>query len=216
MKTYELREHWNETFEMFSRNKQYRDICFENILRFYNEKHRYYHNINHIAACFSELENYNKNGSSCDSAALRVAIWLHDVVYNTAETDNEERSIEFSKLIIIGSNTFYYDIIEEVSKLILLTKHNKINSLDFEEKLLLDIDLSILGQSSEIFDEYEKNIRKEYSWVSDNDFNAGRLKIINSFLDREKIYNLRYFHDKYENTARGNLNRSKDLLIKYV
>jgi len=213
-----LRYHWEETFAMFSEEEEYGKIVYSNILGFYSEKHRHYHTLEHISFCLSELEEYNRASYIyCDSASLRVAIWLHDIIYDTTCSNNEERSVDFAKLILIGSKTFCYDIISEVSELILLTKHKKDTKLfDFGGKLLLDIDLSILGQDAETFNKYELAIRKEYSWVDELLFNEVRLRIVDDFLSRDKIYNISYFHNKYEKTARENLKNSRNILLAKI
>ena len=76
---------------------------------------------------------------------------------------------------------------------------------DPDVQLLVDIDLSILGQPEDKFDEYEWQVRKEYEWVPENQFVAGRSEILRSFLDRLAIYSTRFFRNKYEAQARANI-----------
>jgi len=70
---------------------------------------------------------------------------------------------------------------------------------------MLDIDLSILGYSPEKYSQYKKNIRKEYSWVPENDYVSGRKKVLESFLKKQKIFQTEYFYSKYEQNARINI-----------
>jgi len=77
-------------------------------------------------------------------------------------------------------------------------------------RLIADIDLSIFGQSEKKFDEYERQIRKEYEWISEDDFVVGRSAILKSFLDRPKIYLTQILRTKYEVQARRNISRSID------
>ena len=76
----------------------------------------------------------------------------------------------------------------------------------------MDIDLSIFGQLKEIFDEYEANIRKEYEFYPLEIYNPGRMKILNSFLNKEFIYQIPEVRKKYEKKARENLQRSIEKL----
>ena len=62
------------------------------------------------------------------------------------------------------------------------------------------------------FDEYEQNIRREYSWVPEDQFRQGRSAILQMFLDRDSIYLTDFFKGKYESQARENLQRSIDAL----
>ena len=69
-------------------------------------------------------------------------------------------------------------------------------------------DLAILGSAPARFDEYERQIRQEYSWVDEAVFRSVRGKILQEFLARPSIYSTMGFRDRLENSARENLNRS--------
>ena len=69
------------------------------------------------------------------------------------------------------------------------------------------IDLSILGRIPEVFDEFERRIRREYSWVPDPVYGGARAEILAGFLRRRSIYQIDYFRDRYEVQARANLER---------
>ncbi len=77
-----------------------------------------------------------------------------------------------------------------------------------DQQLVVDIDLSILGAPEERFDEYEQQIRQEYSWVDEAVFRSVRGKILQEFLARPAIYSTRTFQDLLERCARANLERS--------
>ena len=79
---------------------------------------------------------------------------------------------------------------------------------DMDAQTLVDIDLCIIGRPDEEFDEYERSIRNEYSWVLDKQFKAVRASILQGFLDRPYIYYTKFFRQKYEDQARRNLKSS--------
>ena len=81
-------------------------------------------------------------------------------------------------------------------------------SLAPDAEILVDIDLSILGQDAETFDNYERAIRQEYAHVDDNAFRKGRSAILQRFLDRPAIYATPRMRSRYEEPARQNLRRS--------
>jgi predicted metal-dependent HD superfamily phosphohydrolase len=91
--------------------------------------------------------------------------------------------------------------------LILATKKHDA-SLERDAPLMVDVDLSILGRPTQRFDEYEDQIRQEYSWVCPEQFAAGRSAVLQSFLARPAIYCTEFFRNKYERQARDNLKRS--------
>ncbi len=74
-----------------------------------------------------------------------------------------------------------------------------------DANLLMDVDLSILGQPERRFQQFEAQIRQEYDWGPAEIFAQKRAKILERFLGREKIYSTGRFFDKYEQQARANL-----------
>ncbi len=170
----------------------------------HNESHRFYHTLVHVMDCLSEFEQVRHLAQN--PYALELAIWYHDAVYDTKANDNEERSAKLA-IEMMQRALLPDDFSQTVANLILATKHAEIPA-DPDAQLMVDIDLAILGQSEERFDEYERQIRKEYQWVPDNAFAIGRSAILKSFLDRLVIYLTWFFRNKYEFQARRNIFRS--------
>ena len=73
------------------------------------------------------------------------------------------------------------------------------------EPLIVDIDLSILGQPRDVFERYEDQIRDEYAWATPASFAVGRCCVLQAFIDRTSIYRLKRFRSRYEKVARENL-----------
>ena len=181
---------------------------FESLVAGYAVPPRAYHNLHHIADCLEELEPTKAVAGNLE--AVEVALWFHDIVYDSKAKDNEERSAAMAFAFINGAKlSSSFD--DAVKALILATKHTA-PPVGADAGLIVDIDLSILGQAPETFDEYELQIRREYDWVADDAFAAGRSAVLKSFLARPAIYTTGYFHDKYEAAARKNLARSMQAL----
>jgi predicted metal-dependent HD superfamily phosphohydrolase len=170
----------------------------------YSEPHRAYHNLAHIQHCLAEFEKARPLAAVPDS--IEMAIWFHDAVYNSRAKDNEERSAELA-LSVAREAMLPAAFGQRVADLILATRHNAPPG-DPDAALLVDVDLSILGQPVERFNEYERQIRKEYNWVEASAFAAGRGAVLKSFLERSSIFSTPFFRDKYERQARENLKRS--------
>jgi predicted metal-dependent HD superfamily phosphohydrolase len=77
-----------------------------------------------------------------------------------------------------------------------------------DEALITDIDLAILGAPESRFDEYEAQIRREYSWVPEPLFRNTRARLLSGWLDRPAIYVTEHFRERLEVPARRNLRRS--------
>jgi predicted metal-dependent HD superfamily phosphohydrolase len=71
--------------------------------------------------------------------------------------------------------------------------------------LVVDIDLSMLGQPERVYQEFERNVRREYWWVSRRRYVAGRCAILESFLKKPSIYRYPEFERRDEAPARANL-----------
>jgi len=173
---------------------------FRELSQSYGESGRHYHDQTHVSEC---LEHF----STCRELAERpaeveIALWFHDAIYDTRSGDNEERSADWAAKFL-NSIGIEQDVVSRIHQMIVATKTHVAASPD--ESLLLDIDLGILGASPEAFERYDAAIRSEYSWVPLEQYVAGRLGILKSFLDRPKIYQTDFFGRILEDKARVNL-----------
>jgi predicted metal-dependent HD superfamily phosphohydrolase len=175
----------------------------------YTQPDRFYHNFEHIGACLAELNAVRSIWQ--DFAAVECALWFHDVVYDSKAKDNEAQSA-VQALKWLQSINAAAEFSRNVESLIMDTRHAAAPAT-VDAQIIVDVDLSILGQGDNVFDEYERNIRKEYAWVPDDQFRAGRKAVLEGFLKRASIYSTEYFKNKYELHARQNLERSIARLV---
>ncbi|MHB1163345.1 MAG: HD domain-containing protein [Minisyncoccota bacterium] len=180
------------------------NTVYNDLVARYSEPHRTYHTLEHIGHCLDEFEQVRYLTTNPD--AVELALWYHDVIYDTKAKDCEERSamlaVEMVRRALLPDN-----LGQSIINLITATKHTAAPT-DTDVQLLVDIDLSILGQSKNKFDEYERQIRKEYEWVPKDVFVAGRSAILKSFINRPTIYSTQFFRHKYETQAQRNIARS--------
>lgn len=181
---------------------------FSRLEKAYAEPHRRYHNGGHIEQCLQEFDNSQHLAEH--AAEVEFALWLHDEVYLPEALDNEEQSAELA-VDILRSFGCSESLVNRVSGLILARKEHCLTR-GADHRLILDIDLSILGQPPLVFNEYGKQIRAEYSWVTLSAYRTERYKVLRSFLGREQIYQTEYFFDQYEKQARHNLIRALNAL----
>jgi predicted metal-dependent HD superfamily phosphohydrolase len=181
---------------------------FHSLTAHYSEEHRAYHNLRHIEECLGELDTALNDAT--DRLAVELALWFHDVIYDPHQSDNEEKSAALMLKVCAGAG-IAEKTITAAHDLIMATKTH-LGSGHPDIPLLIDIDLSILGKNSERFDEYERQIRQEYSWVPAELYSAKRAEILEGFLRRSTIYSHTHFQKKYEEQARNNLGASIALL----
>src|SRR5215831_1917480 len=158
---------------------------FNSIVEHYSAKNRAYHDLSHIQSLLSLSESLPDKIQNRD--ALYFSIWFHDVIYDTKRSDNEEKSAEFAVEALAGLGV-PEQTIAVTREMILATKHHRAAGLSWDMKAFLDLDTSILGAPEDIYKEYSRAIRKEYSWVPDSLYRDGRMKVLNDFLEREHIY----------------------------
>jgi predicted metal-dependent HD superfamily phosphohydrolase len=158
---------------------------------------RHYHTLKHLYDCITEFRAVK---TLCDNPLdVEQALWFHDACYDPKGLDNELSSIHQTADLYFG-----HDYFDEMYKLIMATKTHE-PTTDPDVGLVLDVDLSILGKSPQVYDEYAYNIRKEYYFVDEVTFNTKRIQVLNKFLNRQNIYNHRYFQTRYEQQARLNI-----------
>ena len=177
---------------------------YDRLVALYSEPHRHYHNFHHIADCLAEFDRARVLAR--EPLAVELAIWFHDAVYDPRAADNEELSARLAQAWL-GEVHAEPALIDAVSRLILATKKHDA-SLHADAALLVDVDLSILGQPPDRFWEYEAQIRAEYSWVPPDIFSVKRAEILDGFLARARIYNTDGFFGRLESQARTNLQAS--------
>ena len=177
---------------------------FERIVKAYAEPHRHYHTVAHIDACLREFDSVRSLARA--GSEVEAALWFHDVIYNVRASDNELRSAEMASQFLTSAGVSP-SICARVYSHILATAH-KGTPVDDDARLVVDIDLSILGQDEQIYDLFERSVREEYKWVPWFLYRRKRIEILRSFLDRESIYGSERFQQRYEPAARCNLERA--------
>jgi predicted metal-dependent HD superfamily phosphohydrolase len=208
MTIYHLKDRWLSITSQSA--KPLLEEAFNEISEKYAEPHRYYHTIEHIKSCLGFFDQIKCNLNNPEYVEL--ALWLHDVIYNPSKNNNEQQSAFFAKELLsrIG---IHGGVVSRVSELIMATKH-PCSPTNNEEKNMVDIDLSILGASTIEYEQYSEQIQKEYCHVPGLLYKRGRLKVLESFLNQDAIYNTEYFYSRFENRARDNLKREIDYLKK--
>lgn len=200
-----LQRSWQRSFASYMANSQIESKgLFQKLLDSYSEPQRQYHTLQHLVECIQKFElvidlvNLPRE--------IEVALWFHDAVYDVKGHDNEALSASWAKesLVVVGASK---DEIDRIFHLIMVTQHINIpQSLD--EQTLVDIDLSILGEQTDRFNEYDIQVRQEYAWVPDDVYRTKRCEVLEMFLTRPSIYSTAYFQNHFEVQARENLQRS--------
>ena len=181
---------------------------FAQLTAAYAEPGRAYHTAEHIRDCLAELDLTLDLAQHPDE--VEAALWFHDAVYLQGASDNEDQSAELARTAL-SMGAVPREVTDRTAALVLATKHASVPSSP-DEQLICDIDLSVLGREPEIFDAFERRIRREYAWVPEPTYRRERSAVLSGFLRRRSIYQTDQFRHRYEASARANLQRLLDQL----
>ena len=202
-------------FEIWSRcgGGERKDRIFDEIETHYLEPHRYYHTTAHIVFCLGELDkvfaDIRQREIPLQQDAVELGIWFHDVVLEIPGANNEQKSAEY--FLEVSDGCLNDELRIRVHDAIIATTH-KSSSDALESQLTVDIDLSGLAQSWSEFLADTRQVRAEFSHLSDKEFNVDQGKFMKSLLDSASIYSTEYYLGTHETTARRNVARLIDKL----
>ena len=175
------------------------------LLRRWSEPQRAYHDREHLAEVLMALDEL----ADPVPRPIRFAAWFHDAVYDPRRDDNEERSAELAAVTLSDAGADPADV-AEVQRLVRLTATHDPTTDDADGQLLCDADLAILGSSPARYARYRQDVRREYGFVPEADFRAGRSRILRGFLERPSIYRTPTGRDRWESAARRNIRAEID------
>jgi predicted metal-dependent HD superfamily phosphohydrolase len=160
--------------------------------------------LHHLDECFARFGEIR--GEALHPEEIELALWFHDAIYDVRRRDNEKRSADWARSIAAAAR-LPGPAAYRVHALVMATRHSAVPA-DPDQRILVDVDLSILGAGAGRFDEYERQIREEYAHVPDFLFRRGRKAILEDMAARPRIFSTGRFFDRYEAAARENLQRS--------
>jgi predicted metal-dependent HD superfamily phosphohydrolase len=180
------------------------DRVLQLLITAYTQPDRHYHNLTHIRQVLKTLARFSQQLQQ--PTAVYLAAWFHDVCYDSQSADNELQSAKIAArwLEPLGLSA---NLIDRISELILATRGHHIDLRDRDGWLLLDADLAILGAEPAAYRGYQQSIRQEYLWVADADYRSGRIRVLTSFLHRERLYRTDLLFNELEAIARANIDR---------
>jgi predicted metal-dependent HD superfamily phosphohydrolase len=144
----------------------------------WSEPHRRYHDLAHLAAVLGIVDQLAD--AAADPAAVRLAAWYHDVAYDPQRSDNEEVSAARARIGLLG---LVDDArLAEVERLVLLTAGHDPAPDDANGAVLCDADLAVLASPPAAYAGYASAVREEYRHLSDEEFTAGRIAVLDHLL----------------------------------
>ena len=156
----------------------------DDLLARWSEPHRRYHDVRHLAQCLAALDQLAADTPVPRPVAL--AAWFHDAVHQCEPQRDEEASAELAEeslIPLVGPAEA-----AEVGRLVRVTIAHDPDPDDVDAALLVDADLSILGQLRGRYHVYLRDVREEYARYDDDQFRQGRLTVVRGLLARRPLY----------------------------
>jgi predicted metal-dependent HD superfamily phosphohydrolase len=180
------------------------EALFRRLVDCWSEKQRHYHTLQHLDECLDLFEKVRAGAQR--PGEIELALWFHDAFYDPKRDDNEQRSAQWARDCVLEAG-LPADTAERLHALVMATRHEAV-PMDPDAQLLVDVDLAILGSDATRFDESDEQIRLEYAHVPEDDYRAGRRRVLGEFLARPRLYSTEYFYSRHEQPARANLSRT--------
>src|SRR5262249_34956983 len=95
------------------------ETLFAEIIATYNEPHRKYHTLRHLAECLSHLNQVQHLAAR--PAEIELTLWFHDAIYDVRRQDNEERSAEWARASAEAAS-LPREVCDRVQRLVLATR----------------------------------------------------------------------------------------------
>jgi predicted metal-dependent HD superfamily phosphohydrolase len=178
------------------------------VIAAWSEPHRHYHDLSHLAAVLGLVDVLAPAADDAD--AVRLAAWYHDVVYDPRSPENEARSAGRARAGLRG--LVATERLAEVERLVLLTVAHDPGPDDADGAVLCDADLAVLAAPPDAYAGYASAVRAEYGHLSDADFTAGRIAVLERLLALPALYRLPENAQRWTATARANLTAELTLL----
>jgi predicted metal-dependent HD superfamily phosphohydrolase len=171
------------------------------LLSRWQEPHRHYHDVRHLSQLLDALAVLS-GGTPPRPVAL--AAWFHDAVHEGVSGADERASAALARTSLEEAGVSTSER-EEVVRLVLLTVEHAPEPGDDNGVLLVDGDLSVLGQPPGRYHYYSRGVRLEYPQFDDLIFASGRMRALDGLLSKEQLFGSFAGREFWEVQARGNL-----------
>lgn len=117
------------------------------------EPHRRYHDVRHLAECLDAAARLR------GGVPELLALWFHDAVHTDTPGADEAASAAFARRLLSGRVSDA--LVDEVARLVLLTRHHRPERGDAAGALVCDADLWVLSARPTRYAESVRDLRAE-------------------------------------------------------
>jgi predicted metal-dependent HD superfamily phosphohydrolase len=175
---------------------------WQKLQQHYQEPHRHYHTLEHLAHCLTELDIAKDHVT--EFRATEMALWFHDIIYHYGAKDNEILSAAFFRNV--AGPTMPAHFIDRVCEFIIATQHTGVAG-DAAIAFVVDIDLSGFGLPWEGYLADSNALRSEANGVGDEQYYQGKLRFLGELQQWSSLYQSPFFRNRLETAAQSNIAR---------
>jgi predicted metal-dependent HD superfamily phosphohydrolase len=182
----------------------------------HRQPHRRYHGLRHVVWVLRhsrELEGAipecHHGAPAYDAASVTAAACFHDAVYDPQADDNEARSARLAESQLASLDwpparcAFVAELVRATAGH--LADDDSGGSAPWEQRVLLDADLAVLGAEPAAYAAYVNGVRSEYGHLSAAEWADGRTRVVERLLGRAPLYATAPARSWWEDRARANL-----------
>jgi predicted metal-dependent HD superfamily phosphohydrolase len=179
---------------------------FDDVVGRHRTPERQYHGVRHVTWTVRHVRELSAIVPVTDEAAVIVAAFFHDAVYDVTADDNEARSAALAERVL-GELGWSDDRCSRVARLIMATaRHEPADDADdSDEAVMVDADLAVLGSEPAAYQAYVTGVRAEYGQLDDEQWRTGRRAVLERLLGREPLYSTEPGRSRWERRARANM-----------
>lgn len=167
------------------------------------EAQRKYHTPSHLLAVLEALDQLLDTSDTAHRQSILLAAWFHDAVYQGVAGEDEQASAALARSRLRPH--LPEAAVEEIERLILLTRAHDPVPGDRAGELLCDADLAVLGGSAQEYERYRTAVRLEYAHIPDEAFRQGRSRVLEQLLALDPLFRTRRARHRWTGAARLNL-----------
>ena len=150
-------------------------MAYERLDAAYRAESRHYHNLRHIEKCLETYLWLEEDLDTVTSSKVALALVYHDVVYDPRSKGNEAASAAMARRELAPLEV---EGLDEIERLILLTRDHRVSVGDVAGALVVDADLAVLQAPAAEYGAYAAAIRREYAFVPEEEYRVGRARVL--------------------------------------
>lgn len=190
---------------------------------------RRYHTLKKVQCSLQKLDEIRHLLDRPDM--VEMAIWFHDVIYDTTKPHGESERLSAELLTSFGvtikealavhGHSLHNDhalgrlAIDQLARWILETRRHMtadpncggFSSAAPQEdfNFFIDMDVMVLALEESEYETYARDVRREYQHIPLAKYKVNRVVILKSFLEMDTLFRTSLFRDQYEADCRRNI-----------